>query len=286
VQKNLVLAGLLTISSAAFGADPKLLNLVMPDAKVLAGANVTTAKISPLGQYLISQLQGNGAQFKSLIALTGFDPFADVTEVLAASTADPAKPGGLVLMDGNFNVVQIVGALQSRNNSTIQANIQTYAGATLVTFVDPNAKINPAVAFIGTGIALAGDTATVEAALDRNGNANSIDPGLATRVNALSGSDDAWVVGDAPLSSLLSGNAAAAAGPAGQALQILQNIQLGSMNLAKDPQTAGLMQLLQALQVSTSGAGVDIALSVPEGQMEGLLKTITLPSKAKTPGGN
>src|SRR5580700_2023252 len=115
-----MLAGLLTIGSAAFGADPKLMNLVMPDAKVLAGANVTTAKISPLGQYLIAQMQGSGAQLQGLIAATGFDPFTDVTEVLAATAADPAKPGGLVLMDGTFNVAQIVAALQSRNSAATQ----------------------------------------------------------------------------------------------------------------------------------------------------------------------
>ncbi len=313
-----MLAGLLAIGSAAFGADPKLMNLVMPDAKVLAGANVTSAKISPLGQYIISQLQGSGAQLQSLIAAAGFDPFTDVTEVMAATAADPTKPGGLVLMDGSFNVTRIVGALQSGSTPATQANIQTYAGATLITFVSSNARVTPAVAFIGNGIVVAGDAPTVQAALDRNSGTNSIDPGLATRVNALSGNDDVWMVGDAPISSLLSGNAAASGGGIVQALQMLQNIQsysaavklgdsvqtavqvqansaenaealgnvfklvvsLGSMNAASDPQTASLMKLLQALQVSTSGQNVDIALTVPEAQMEGLIKSIAAPSKA------
>jgi len=309
------------MGSAAFGADPKLMNLVMPDAKVLAGANVTSAKISPLGQFIISRLQGGGAQFKSLMAATGFDPFTDVTEVLAASAVNPAAPGALVLMDGTFNVIQIVGALQNGNSSASQANIQTYAGATLVTFVDPKAKVNPAVAFIGNNIAVAGDTAAVEAALDRASGQNAIDPGLAARVNSLSGSDDVWMVGDAPLGALLAG-ASKSGGPAVQALQMLQNIQsysaalklgdslqtaiqveanspenaealgnvfklvvsLGSMNAAGDPQTAALMQVLKALQVSTSGVEVNIALSVPEAQIESLLKMIASP--AKSPGGN
>ena len=34
----------------ATAADPQLLNLVMPDAKVLAGVNVDQAKTSPFGQ--------------------------------------------------------------------------------------------------------------------------------------------------------------------------------------------------------------------------------------------
>jgi len=321
VRQSLILAGLLTIGGAAFGADPKLLNLVMPDVKVLAGANVTSARISPLGQFLITQLQGNGVQFKSLIAATGFDPFTDVTEVLAASTVDPAKPGALVMMDGTFKVDQIVAALQSQKNQGLQATVQTYAGATLITLVDPKAKVNPAIAFVGTSIAVAGDLTSVEAALDRNSGANSIAPALAVRVAALSANDDAWIVGDAPFSALFAGKGAAG-GPM-QALQMLQNIQsysvalklgesvnaavqleanspenaealgnvfklvvsLGSMNAANDPQTASLMQLLQKLQVSTSGTTVDIALSVPEAQMEGLLKTITT-SAPKAPNGN
>jgi hypothetical protein len=34
-------------TGAAFAADPQLLNLVMPDAKVLAGVNATSAVGSP-----------------------------------------------------------------------------------------------------------------------------------------------------------------------------------------------------------------------------------------------
>jgi hypothetical protein len=320
VRQATVLAGLLAISGAAFGADPKLMNLVMPDAKVLAGVNVTSAKISPLGQFIITQLmsqsQGKASPLQSLITATGFDPFTDMTEILAATTADPANPGGLLLIDGTFKVDQIVDAVGYQSHHEIQ--ILTYAGATLITLTDPKAKINPAVAFIGSGIAVAGDTVSVEAALDRNSGVNSIDPALAVRVNALSGNDDVWMVGDAPVASLLPANATAPGG-AVQALQMLKSIQsysgavklgdnvmtaaqleanspqnaealgnvvklvvsLGAMNASKDPQTAGLLPLLQKLQVSTSGPDVDLALSIPEAQMEGLLKSLA--GSAKTP---
>src|SRR5580700_1979973 len=78
-------AGVFTASAA----DSQLLSLVMPDAKVLAGVNVDSAKASPFGMYVLTQLQSNNTQLQQLIALTGFDPTRDVDEVLAATDATP-----------------------------------------------------------------------------------------------------------------------------------------------------------------------------------------------------
>jgi hypothetical protein len=59
--------------------------MVMPDAKVLAGVNVDSAKASPFGMYVLTQMQSNNTDLQQLIALTGFDPTRDVDEVLVAS---------------------------------------------------------------------------------------------------------------------------------------------------------------------------------------------------------
>jgi hypothetical protein len=316
------IAGFLIAVGAACGADPQLMNLAMPDAKVLAGVNVTTAKTSPLGQFVFTQMQSSVPQLQNAITATGFDPFTDVTEVLVAGTADPAKPVWLVLMDGNFKVSQIVTALQGQAGQG--GKVQTYAGATLISFAPPNSKskITPALAFIGTGIALAGDAPTVEAALDRANGSNSVDPALAARAAALGLQGDAWLVSIAPIGSLLSGGVPAAPGGMAQVTQMLSSIQsfsgamklgdnvqlaaqavassdknaealgnvarmivsLGAMNAAKDPQMAGMMQVLQNLQISTSGTDVNLALAVPEAQVEGLLKSFTTPGKL--PNGN
>ena len=49
----LTTATLLAVFSGALpAADPRLLKLVMPDAKVLADVNVDQAKASPFGQYV------------------------------------------------------------------------------------------------------------------------------------------------------------------------------------------------------------------------------------------
>ena len=52
------LIALFTVSAAlSAAADPQLLNLVMPDAQVMAGVNVEQAKTTPFGQYVLSQIQ-------------------------------------------------------------------------------------------------------------------------------------------------------------------------------------------------------------------------------------
>jgi len=308
-----IFTGIFLLGTAAFAADSQLLNLVMPDAQIMAGVNVTTAKISPFGQYLLTQIAGNDQGLQDFIAKTGFDPRQDVTEILAASAANPATPGGLVLAKGNFNVEKLLAAISEAKNQ----QVTTYAGATLITGVDP--KIQHAVAFVGTSVAIAGDVTSVKAALDRASAVNSINPALATQVQALSTSQDAWTVSLASLGSLMPG-AQVKDGPAAQSLQLVRNIQsssggvkfgtnidltgqavadtpqnataladivrmvvgLVSMTAAQNPQAGPAVQLLQNLKVSADGTAVNISASVPETQVEALIK---LASAQKTETG-
>ena len=48
-----VLAALVAFGSAASAADSQLMNMVMPDAKVLAGVNGGSTRMSPFGQFII-----------------------------------------------------------------------------------------------------------------------------------------------------------------------------------------------------------------------------------------
>src|SRR5215471_18038100 len=83
-------------------ADQVLLNLVGPDAKVLAGVNVQQAKGTLFGQYVLNQIQSNNSEMQQLIALTGFDPTRDVNETLVASSGTPDT--GLALARGSFDI--------------------------------------------------------------------------------------------------------------------------------------------------------------------------------------
>ena len=99
----LIFAGLLS------AADPQLMNLLMPSAKVVAGVNVGQAKNSPFGQFLLSRVQSGDPGLAKLTTATGFDPRRDLTEVLMA-TAGQAGQQGLVLARGTFNAEQILNA--------------------------------------------------------------------------------------------------------------------------------------------------------------------------------
>jgi hypothetical protein len=214
------------LCGSAFAADSQLLNLVMPDVKVLGGVNATSARISPLGQYLISKLNLMGADAQNVIAATGFNPLTDVTEVLAASNGDTASPTGLLMARGNFPVDKLTSLVSSASGPNTP-QVSTYGGATLITFNEPDAKIPHAAAFLGNTLAIMGDLASVKAAIDRSAGANSLDPALAVKVNALSSSQDEWLVSTASIASLLPAKASAdaAKGPVAQVLPLIKSVQ-------------------------------------------------------------
>lgn len=314
---NVLLAGIALAGTSAFAADPNLLNLVMPDAKVIGGVNVTNVTISPLGTFLLTKLAASGGNLQ--IPLVGINPIHDISEILVASPANTPNPTGLIMASGNFPVDKITALAGTRKNT----QIETYGNATLL--VNSGENGSNAVAFLGNTIAIAGDLATVKAAIDRQTSPASIDPALTVKINQLSGSEDEWLVSTAPVASLLPANATQQAqGQAAQILPLLKSIQsfnsgvkftdtisfsseavttdaknaqalqavikLGialasSMNTSTDPQAADFIKLLQSTQVTVDGSAVDIALSVPESQVEALVNSIphTAVTNASTP---
>ena len=291
-------------SSAALAADTQLLNLVMPDAQIMAGMNVTTAKISPFGQYVLSQFRSDEKGFQEFVSQTGFDPRHDVTEIMAASSGDLKSKAGLVLARGSFDATKMAAAV---NSGKSKATITQYAGATLISLSE---QAEHSVAFIGNSIVVVGDTASVKAALDRADKVNSISPALTARVQTLSTTLDAWTVSLASLGSLLPSELGGAKGPAAQPLALVKNIESSSggvkfganveisgqavanneqnakaladivrmvaglftLSSAQDPKLAGLVQVVQSLKVENVGTAVNISASVPEAQLEALMK--------------
>ena len=81
MRQTAILAGLSLWSAAGFAADPALLNLVMPNAKVLAGVNVASALTSPFGQFVLGRIAAHHPSFPAF-----FDPRTDLTELLLART--------------------------------------------------------------------------------------------------------------------------------------------------------------------------------------------------------
>jgi hypothetical protein len=316
---TLLLAGIAATGTVASAADPSLLNLVMPDAKILAGANATSMRISPFGVFIASKISAI-AQDPHLASI-GFNPLQDVSEILVATSADPSNPDGILLASGNFPVEKITTALAGRTNP----QIESYNGATLIVDSGKDSKVVHAIAFLGTNIAIAGDLTAVKAAVDRQTNPTSIDSAFAVKVNQLSGSQDDWVVSIAPIASLLPATATTASattGPAAQILPLLKSIQsfdggikfdktvtftgeavtsnaqnatslqavvklglllVSSVDTSKNAQLAELVTLLQSMQVSINGTAVELALSVQESQLEALVNSISAPTTRSTP---
>jgi len=321
MRTNYLIAGFsltaLLYGGTARAADPRLLNLVMPDATTLAGANVTNAEITPFGQYILSQLTSNVSQdFQTFVNTTGFDPRKDINEVLAASSGSTANPSGLMLAIGNFQVAQITAAIAAKGPAL---TVQTYGGATLIT--STSGKATSSFAFLGTTIAIAGDTASVKAAIDRSTGVNSITPALAAQVQTLSTTEDAWAVTSSPATLLIPGLSTTPAtggtspfGGIGQMFSSIQSssggvkfgstvvitgqatttdaasaksladvfqalVSIAAMAGGQNPEVASIAQLLQGLKVTANGAVLNLALSIPETQLETILNGMKNQSK-------
>jgi hypothetical protein len=287
----------------AKAADPQLLSLVMPDAKVLAGVNVDQAKTSPMGQYVIGQMQLQSNQhLRELTALTGFDPLRDVNEVLVASSGGPNEKTGLVLARGNFDISRITAAaaLKGGTVSTV------YNGVTILS----DSKATGGVAFLNASIVVGGDLASVKAAIDRQRTSSALPAAVAVRVNQWSSTQDAWAITTVPPTSLhpaagmplipgvgtqqgqanaftgiqhASGGvkfganvvvtAQAQAATAQDATQIGDTLKLlaslAQLQANGDPK---ILALANSLNVNTNGGLLNVSVSMPQTQLVELLK--------------
>lgn len=221
MKAQLFSATLLTAFSGVLSAaDPQLLNLVMPDAKVIAGVNVEQAKGTQFGQYVLNQIQTNDADMQKLITLTGFDPRRDVREVLVASDGVPQTKVGLALARGNFDVAKIMAAATTQGKDVVT---ETYAGITIL----EDTKATHGIAFLDSTTAVGGDLASVKGAIDRRTNAQPLPAALLVKINQWSTSQDAWGISTVPPTSFAPAQPAggAHAGPNAMIASTAQSVQ-------------------------------------------------------------
>jgi len=202
-MNKLLLIGVALMAGAGgamAAVDPGLLNLVMPDAKILTGIQVDQSQASPFGQYVLSQMQFNDPGFQKFMAATGFDPRHDLNEILAATSADASAGAhtGLVLGRGTFQPAAIMAAA-----TVAGATVTPYHGFNIVT--GPNAGSHGAVVFLDASTAVMGDLTTVQAAIDRSVAQAAFSGPLAQQANNVSASNQAWFVTTTPLSEFLNG---------------------------------------------------------------------------------
>jgi hypothetical protein len=286
---------ILALACAAMlpAADSQLLSLVMPDAKVLAGINVDQAKTSPLGQYLLTQLQAQDDHLRKLTEETGFDPTRDLHEVLIASNGTQKQAPSLALARGTFDITRINAAAQNVHK-------EVYKGVTI--FEDP--KGQNGYAFLNPTLGLAGDLASVKGAIDRQTAPAPLPASLMVKVNQLSASEDAWGISEVPppvngtitvpngqgipatvfqniqqatggvklgaeivATSQLQADTPANATALSSVLQFLLN--LVQIQAQKDPDAAAL---LKTAVIKADGNLVNLSISIPEAQAEKLLQ--------------
>jgi hypothetical protein len=293
---------LLLFSGLLPAADQQLVNLLMPDVKVVAGVNVDQAKNSPFGQFMLSRMQAGEGGLGKLTGATGFDPRRDLREILMGTVGQPGQKG-LVLARGTFDATRIFEAARSAGQT-----LENYKGVEILTGKEDSAT--HALAFLDGSIAVAGDLDSVHGAIDRRSGNNSLDPALAAKVGLLSTSLDAWSISTVPMAALanekvpdmkLNGllnsdvlknvtqtsggikfgamiqfSAEAVARSDKDATALADVVRfLGNMLQANAPtaSAAAVTSLIQSLDVKTDGNTVKLALAIPEDQLEKLMQS-------------
>jgi hypothetical protein len=195
-----MLFAVLLTAAAVFPADTALLNLIMPEARVLGGIDVEHARDSAIGRKLMDQLKDTDPDFAKFIAATGFDPRRDLKEVVFAATDTKAKQApAVVLVRGVFDTSKITGVAKSAGDM----GFETVNGVDV--FTKLNTKDDGAFALIDSSLAIAGTKAAVRNALLRRGGKTApISAETYAKVQALSRDNDVWFLSNVPVSELTS----------------------------------------------------------------------------------
>lgn len=201
-MKTLRTAGfalLLAATTATAAVDPALLNLVMPDAKVITGIQVSQTLASPFGQYVLSQMQPGDQNFQDFLTATGFDPRHDLQQIVVA-TGDPSVTphSALVLGRGTFALSQINTAATAHG-----AIVAQYRGVDIYTA--PNQQSQGSIAFPDQTTAMIGNITAVQAGIDRYLAHATLSGDLVSQAQAVSAANQAWFATTSALSDFLSG---------------------------------------------------------------------------------
>jgi len=323
VKLRNILVLIFAVQITAFAAaDPGLLRLVMPDAKVVAGLNVTQTKNSLFGQFVLSHMQVEDETFKKFMAQTGFDPRRDVSEIVMASNWEQTTPESrwLVVARGDFNLSAITSAATANGGV-----ILGFQGVNILTNT-PDAKTQQVsgIAFFDSSSAVMGDLTSVKAAIQRKQSNASASGTLMAKVRDLSARNDFWFVTLVPisefagampdpnLSSAMKGNLLAAIHQASGGIRFGDNVAISGEAVTRSDKDAealvdvfkflaGMVQLnrqndktvdkvatlLDTMELKTAGNVMSMSLNIPERLLEQMLEMMRQESHAargkKTP---
>ena len=286
--------------SAAASVDDGLLSLVPAGAKIIGSVDVTRARNSEFGQYLLGKAQSDDAHFQEMIDQTGFDPRRDLQSIIFETSAQAAegRPSSFaILARGNFDPSRIRTLAKAHG-----AIVESYGGVDIIVHAKGKEQ-QTAVGFPEVGVAVMADLSTLKQIIDNRSSPTVLDPELKNKIGSV-GTSDAWYVSLAGGSFLTD-----LAGPqSGQQAKVLQGVLqssggvvLGStiettfdaitrsaqdatslsdvirflasmvqMQRQKNPQASILASALDGMTLQNSGSAVHFAVSMPEKSLEQL----------------
>jgi hypothetical protein len=222
--KLLVLAA--GLPGLAVAADPEMMNLVMPDANVVAEVNVAKIMASPIGlaigeaihQGMAAQLKAELAkskpQFQEQIAAIGnIDWSREVQDVVIAGGTSKAAPM-LMIVRSSLDPARIK-ALKAFTGQTAE-----YEGVPILASDKPG---NGVVAFLDNSILVIGQMADVQSAIRRHSHRPVLPAALAAQLARYS-QYDVWVTTTGTLAGPLPGPATGSPAGAQAAAEYLAKV--------------------------------------------------------------
>ncbi len=198
----------------AQSSDIDLFSFVMTDAQLVAGAHVDSAKNSPFGQFVLSQIPMGEKYLQSFISETGIDPRADITEVIGAWNGAPMASGRwLIAAHGTFSSSIETMEVNALKNGGV---ITRLPGVDLLAIARPGMttqESNLCIALFTDGFTdLIGDCTSVNAAIQFGATSFGAASPVAMKARELRAKQDLWFASVVPLSEISSFVPAGASG--------------------------------------------------------------------------
>ncbi len=179
-----------------------LFSFVMADAQLVAGVHVDSAKNSPFGQYVLSQIPMGEKYLQGFVTETGIDPRSDITEVVAAWNGAPNANGQWVIgAHGAFSTSLETLEVNALKNG---ATITRLAGVDLLTMGQAGMNspdANVCIALFTDGLTdVIGDCTSVQAAIQFGASSSGPESGVAMKGRQLRAQQDIWFASVVPVS--------------------------------------------------------------------------------------
>jgi hypothetical protein len=146
-------------------------------------------------------MQTDDQDLRKFMDQTGFDPRRDLNEILVASTGAEGASHTLILGRGVFDAARMTSAAKQAGATLIH-----YHGVDILQHKEHDG--DGGIALLDGGTAVAGDMASVQAAIDRRHNGGVPAVALADKVRRASTGNDVWFLTLGPPAEFLDGKIA------------------------------------------------------------------------------